>query len=108
VAETVTEAPARNDQLAEKQRRTGIIFFCSFISVPGPLCFTVAQVFCIAMKKLLLFLLLFVAAAAPAQIVTPEIQSDLRLPVVFPDGNGGHLAFFSTATGGIPVPFVSR
>lgn len=45
------------------------------------------------MKKLLLFLLLFVTAAAPAQIVTPEIQSDLRLPVVFPDGNGGHCVF---------------
>lgn len=46
------------------------------------------------MNKLLLFLLLFVTAAVPAQIITPGIQSDLRLPVVFPDDNSGHCVFF--------------
>lgn len=45
------------------------------------------------MNKLFLFLLLLISATAPAQIVTPGIQSDLRLPVVFPDGNSGHCVF---------------
>lgn len=60
----------------------------------GPL-FTVARnFFCYIMYKLLLFSLLLVPiTTASAQIITPEIPGDLRLPVVFPDGNGGHCIF---------------
>lgn len=44
--------------------------------------------------KLLLSLLLSISSIAlAAQIIIPEIQKDLRLPVVFPDGKSGHCVF---------------
>ena len=45
------------------------------------------------MKNIFPFLLFLLASCATAQVITPEIPNDLRLPVVFPDGNNGHCVF---------------
>lgn len=45
------------------------------------------------MKNIFLLALFLLAAGTTAQVITPEIPNDLRLPVVFPDGNNGHCVF---------------
>ncbi|MFN7265997.1 MAG: hypothetical protein ACK5VB_00750 [Bacteroidota bacterium] len=45
------------------------------------------------MKNIFLLALFLLAAGTTAQVITPEIPNDLRLPVVFPDGNSGHCVF---------------
>ncbi|MEN9413815.1 MAG: hypothetical protein RLZ62_119 [Bacteroidota bacterium] len=45
------------------------------------------------MKNIFLLASFLLAAGTTAQVITPEIPNDLRLPVVFPDGNNGHCVF---------------